>query len=174
MVCISFLPSSSYPLIGRYLNTLKMLRLGRECGLSTVQLLQMPVLRPDRFGVTGFATFTIQVVDFTLSLATKAVRKSRNIALFWCYTSALEGGKGSMSRSGRFLPPAKTRYPLYRRLGGPQGRSGQVRKISPPPGFHPQTIQPVASRCTDWATRPNAIQVTVIKQNLRKAESTAC
>jgi hypothetical protein len=28
------------------------------------------------------------------------------------------------------LPPGKTRYPLYRRLGGPQGRSGRVRKIS--------------------------------------------
>jgi hypothetical protein len=52
------------------------------------------------------------------------------------------------------LPPGKTRYPLYRRLGGPQGRSGQVRKISPPPGFEPRTVQPVASRYTDWATRP--------------------
>ena len=42
------------------------------------------------------------------------------------------------------LPPGKTRYTLYRRLGGPQGRSGQVRKISPPPGFDPRTVQPVA------------------------------
>jgi hypothetical protein len=32
-------------------------------------------------------------------------------------------GEGSASRLGRFLPPGKTRYPLYRRLGGPQGRS---------------------------------------------------
>ena len=45
--------------------------------------------------------------------------------------------------------PRKTRYPLYRRLGGPQGRSGQVRKISPPPGFVPRTVQPVASRYID-------------------------
>jgi hypothetical protein len=29
------------------------------------------------------------------------------------------------------LPPGKTRYPLYRRLSGPQGRFGRVRKISP-------------------------------------------
>jgi hypothetical protein len=28
-------------------------------------------------------------------------------------------------------------YPFYSRLGGPQGRSGRVRKISPPPGFDP-------------------------------------
>jgi hypothetical protein len=26
---------------------------------------------------------------------------------------------------------------------GPQGRSGQVRKISPLPGFDPQTVQPI-------------------------------
>ena len=51
-------------------------------------------------------------------------------------------------------PRDKTRYPLYRRLGGPQGRSGQVRKISPPPGFDPRTVQPVASRYNDYATRP--------------------
>ena len=46
------------------------------------------------------------------------------------------------------LPPGKTRYPLYRRLGGPQGRSGRVRKISPPRGFDPRTVQPVASLYT--------------------------
>jgi hypothetical protein len=45
---------------------------------------------------------------------------------------ALERGEGSASRPGRSLPPGKTRYPLYRRLGRPQGQSGQVRKISPP------------------------------------------
>ena len=49
------------------------------------------------------------------------------------------------------LPPGKTRYPLYRRLGGPQGRSGRVRKISPQPEFDPRTAQPVASRYTDYA-----------------------
>ena len=49
------------------------------------------------------------------------------------------------------LPPGKTRYPLYSRLGRSQGRSGRVRKISPPPGFDHRTVQPVASRYTDWA-----------------------
>jgi hypothetical protein len=43
------------------------------------------------------------------------------------------------------------------RLGGSQGRSGQVRKISPPPGFDPRTVQPVASRYTEWATGPTSI-----------------
>jgi hypothetical protein len=69
-------------------------------------------------------------------------------------TAALEGGEGSASRPGRSLPPEKTRYPLYRRLGGPQGLSEQVRKISTPPGFDPRTVQPVASRYNDYATRP--------------------
>ena len=47
------------------------------------------------------------------------------------------------------LPPGKIRYPLYRRLGGPQGRSGRVRKIPPTPGFDPWTVHPVACHCTD-------------------------
>jgi hypothetical protein len=41
-------------------------------------------------------------------------------------TTAQEGGEGSASRPGRSLPPGNTRYPLYRGLRGPQGRSGQV------------------------------------------------
>jgi hypothetical protein len=85
--------------------------------------------------------------------ATKALRESRDIALICLLTSELEGDEGSASRPGRILPPGKTRYPLYRWLGGLQGRSGQVWKISPPPGFDSRTVQPVASCYTDWATR---------------------
>ena len=67
---------------------------------------------------------------------------------------ALEVGEGLALRPSRSLTSGKTRYPLYRRMGGPQGRSGQVRKISPPPEFDPRTVQPVASRYTDYVTRP--------------------
>ena len=67
-----------------------------------------------------------------------------------------KGGEGSASRPGHSLPPGKTLYPLYRRLDGPQGRSGKVRKISPPPGFDPRTVQPVDSRYNDYATRPTS------------------
>jgi hypothetical protein len=42
-------------------------------------------------------------------------------------------GVGCQHHAPAALPPGKTRYPLYRRLGGPQGRSGRVRKIWPPP-----------------------------------------
>jgi hypothetical protein len=46
-------------------------------------------------------------------------------------TSALDG-VGGKRHAPTALPPGNTRYPLYRRLGGPQGRSGRVRKISAP------------------------------------------
>ena len=58
-------------------------------------------------------------------------------------------GVGGQRHAPAALPQGKTRYPLCRRLGGSQGRSGRVRKISPPPGFDPWTVQPVASRYTD-------------------------
>jgi len=60
-------------------------------------------------------------------------------------------GVGGQPQALAALPPRKTRYPSYRRLGGPQGRSGRVRKISPPPGFDPRTVLPVESLCTDYA-----------------------
>jgi hypothetical protein len=45
-------------------------------------------------------------------------------------------GVGGQRHAPAALPPEMTRYPLYRRLGGPQGRAEQVLKISPPPpGF---------------------------------------
>jgi hypothetical protein len=44
-------------------------------------------------------------------------------------------GVGSQRHAPATLPLGKTQYPLYRRLGGPQGRSGQARKISPPTGI---------------------------------------
>jgi hypothetical protein len=49
-------------------------------------------------------------------------------------TAALDGFWWSPS-PGRFTPVNETRYPLYRRLGGPQGQLGQVQKISPPSGI---------------------------------------
>ena len=60
-------------------------------------------------------------------------------------------GVGGQRHATAALPPGKTRCPLCRRLGGPQDRSGRVRKISPPQGFDPRTVHPVASRYTDCA-----------------------
>ena len=70
-----------------------------------------------------------------------------------------------MPHHSHFTPGKVTQYPLYRRLGGPQGQSGWVRKISPPPGFDPWTVQPVASRYTDWAIPTHThIFITMLSQ----------
>jgi hypothetical protein len=60
-------------------------------------------------------------------------------------------GVGGQRHAQAALPPEMILYPLYRRLGRPQGRSGRVLKISPSPGFDPLTVQLVASRYTDYA-----------------------
>ena len=44
-------------------------------------------------------------------------------------------GVGGQDHAPAALPQVKTRYPLYRRLVGHQGRSGRVRKISTPTGI---------------------------------------
>ena len=97
-----------------------------------------------------------------------AHRGSRGIALPFL-DHGTRRGEGSASRPGRSSPPGKTQYPLYRRLAGPQGRSGQVRKISPPRGFDPRTVQPVASRYTDLATRPTLCLILGEKSKIRSS-----
>jgi hypothetical protein len=61
----------------------------------------------------------------------------------------LEARRGGWSapRPGRFTP-GKDPVLIVRRLGGPQGRSGRVRKVSTLTGFDSRTVQPVASRYT--------------------------
>jgi len=65
------------------------------------------------------------------------------------------------------LPPGKTRYPLYRRLGRPQDLSGMVQKVLPSLAFDPRTVQPVASSysgpyviCVDVKVR----KITVVEK----------
>jgi len=67
-------------------------------------------------------------------------------------TAALEGSEWSAARPGRTLPPGKTRYPLYRRLGGLQGRSGWAEKSRP----HRYSIpdRPARSQLLYWLSYP--------------------
>jgi hypothetical protein len=62
-------------------------------------------------------------------------------------TSALAGVGGQLHAPAVF-PTGKTRYPLCRSLGGPEGPSKCFRKISPIQGIEPRTVLPVASRYT--------------------------
>jgi len=90
------------------------------------------------------------MVKFTLERATKTQRGSTCITL--SFISALDG-VGGQRHAPAASPPGTTRFPFYRRVGRPQDRSGCVRKISPPLGFDPRTVQPVPSRYTDYATQ---------------------
>ena len=58
-------------------------------------------------------------------------------------------GVGGQRHTPAALPLGMTRCPFYRRLGGSQGRSGRVQKVSPPLGFDPGN-QLVASCCTGY------------------------
>jgi hypothetical protein len=89
-------------------------------------------------------------VKSALEQATKAQGGRRGIATL-SLTLALYRGGWLSTHPGRFTHGKKTRYPFYKRLDGSQGLSGPVRKILPPPGFDTRTVQPVASRYTDYA-----------------------
>jgi len=60
-------------------------------------------------------------------------------------------GVGGQRHAQTALLPGYNGYPLYTRLGGTHSRSGQMQKISSPPGYDPRTVQPVASRYAYWA-----------------------
>jgi len=67
-----------------------------------------------------------------------AQRVGRGIALIFHDRGTRRGWVVSST-----LPPGKTRYPLYRRLGGPQGRSRRAENLVPI-GIRSRTVQPVA------------------------------
>jgi hypothetical protein len=62
------------------------------------------------------------------------------------------------------LPGKKSQYPLYGRLGGPQGRSGPSLKISPTPGSEPRVIQPVTDRHTEYVMPAEILAYTYIPE----------
>jgi hypothetical protein len=57
-----------------------------------------------------------------------------------------------MSCPACFTHTKDTHCPLYRWLHGPPGQSGHVQKTSPPPGFDPQMVQPIASHYNNYTT----------------------
>ena len=63
-------------------------------------------------------------------------------------------GEGSESRPGRSLPPGKTRTHCTGGWVAPGPVWTGAENFAPPPGFDPRSFQPVASRYTDYATRP--------------------
>jgi hypothetical protein len=87
---------------------------------------------------------------FTPEEVTKAYRGSKCIDLeFFSFGARLWWVVNATPRP--FYPGNETRYPLYRRLGRPQGPSERVWNISPPLRFDPRTVQTVVSPYTDCA-----------------------
>jgi len=61
---------------------------------------------------------------------------------------------GKIQAPVRFNPKKETRYPLNRKQGRRQSCSWRLRKREnslPLPGFENRTVQPVASRYTNYA-----------------------
>ena len=71
-------------------------------------------------------------------------------------------GVSDQSHTSATLPPRKTRYSFYRRLGGPQGRSELMREMSHPPGFDRRTVQPVVILYTDYDISAHIIIIIII------------
>jgi hypothetical protein len=96
--------------------------------------------------ITGFISYPIYVLGYVSNIYTciykreprtrprRTHRVSRGIAQLFLNLGTRRGCVVSITPRPP-LPPGKTRYPLYRRLGEPRSRSGSVRKISSPPGF---------------------------------------
>jgi hypothetical protein len=78
----------------------------------------------------------------------------RTVRVVWLNsftTSARDRGGWTTTHTVCFTLGKETQHSLYRGLGGPRGRSGTVRKTSPPPGFEPRTAQYVVTRHTKYA-----------------------
>ena len=95
--------------------------------------LNLAILNVTRFLHTFIVAFwDLLKKDIARSLEYKGDKRSEYSVFWWGYTE--EGGGWSTPRPGCFTPDKETRYPLYIKPLGPQGRSGWVRKISPPTG----------------------------------------
>jgi len=92
-------------------------------------------------------------------------RVGRGIALLFHDRSTRRGWVVS-STPRPHLPLGKNRYPFYRRLSGPQGRSGREENLVPT-GIRSRTVQAVVSRYTDWTTRLMVCICSYLKSVLR-------
>jgi hypothetical protein len=78
-------------------------------------------------------------------------------------------GVGGQLHAPAALPPGKTRYRLYRRLGGPQSQSGREWNISPHRTGIRSPYRPARSRLLYRLSHP-AIQITSTKHSSRTVD----
>jgi hypothetical protein len=96
-------------------------------------------------------------VNFSLERAKKAQRGSRRYSSTLSLTSALIGGGWSTPHPGCFTPGKENRYPLYRRLGGPQGRSRPHCDSIPGPSSPERVATPTE------LSRPTILVIILLK-----------
>jgi len=112
------------------------------------------------------------VLALRLCTGRTAHRGSRGIALLFHDHGTRSGWGVSVTPRSLFTPGKDPVFTLQ--VGGSQGRSRQVRKISPPAGFDPRTVQPVASRYNVYATQPTEIIVFQILNKSTGNDSWLC
>jgi len=112
--------------------------------MRLLPLLQKPQGQIENMKKTPKFLFPWCLLQVKLKISTL---NSSNFSLF----SALHAGGWSTPRLDRLTSGKESRYSLYRKLGGPQGPSARVQKISPPVGFDPRAVHPVSSRYSDGA-----------------------
>ena len=106
------------------------------------------IIPPTRRSRISFIYHRRQSTEFTLEQATKAQRVEQRHSSILSLISALDRGGWSTPRPGRFTP-GKESVLIVQQARWAQGWSRRLRKISPPPGFDPWTVQPIASQSTD-------------------------
>jgi len=70
---------------------------------------------------------------------------------------------GGQRNAPAALPPGKTRYPLYRRQGGSQGRIGRAENLAPI-RFDLRTFRAVASRYDDWTISTHFVTTVAVEK----------
>ena len=92
---------------------------------------------------------TLRGISATSYLLRRYQKVKQSYSSTLSLTSALDGG-WVVNATPRPLYPGKKWYPLYRRRGGPQGRSGRVRKVSPPTGIFLCVLCPFICTSLSW------------------------
>ena len=80
-------------------------------------------------------------------------RGTRGIALLF-HDHGIRKGWGVSVMPRPLFTPGKDPVPVVQEAGWAPGPVWTGAENLAPPGFDPRTVQPVASRYTDWATRP--------------------
>ena len=95
--------------------------------------------------------FTCKISKFRPRTGREGPEREQSYSSTLSLTSELEDGDWSKSCPGLITPGKRHVHLWCKRLCGPQGRSGLVRKISPPLRLDSRIVLPVSSIYTDSA-----------------------